>query len=108
MALGLVQLGRGPFLWWMGPWVVSGHLPEALRANAGSRALLPGSKTRDMEGGYSSDLFYKVPSGDQQEGRGSEPAASEDPGTLESSALFLKRCGDPSIGRSASDPGGQA
>ncbi|XP_045054197.2 ankyrin repeat and MYND domain-containing protein 1 isoform X2 [Desmodus rotundus] len=44
-----------------------------------------------MEGGYSSDLFYKVPSGDQQEGRGSEPAASEDPGTLESSALFIKR-----------------
>ncbi|KAF6112666.1 ankyrin repeat and MYND domain containing 1 [Phyllostomus discolor] len=44
-----------------------------------------------MEGGYSSDLLYEVPSSDQQEGRGSEPPASEDPGTLESSALFTKR-----------------
>ncbi|KAM5327359.1 ankyrin repeat and MYND domain-containing protein 1 [Glossophaga mutica] len=44
-----------------------------------------------MEGGYSSDLFYEVPSGDQLEERGSEPAASEDPGTLESSVLFTKR-----------------
>lgn len=46
-----------------------------------------------MEGGGSSDLPVRVPDDDQPEGRGSEPAASEDPGTLESSTLLPKRCG---------------
>ncbi|XP_053511166.1 ankyrin repeat and MYND domain-containing protein 1 [Artibeus jamaicensis] len=50
-----------------------------------------------MEGGYSSDLWYEVPSSDLQEGRGSEPAASEDPGTLESPTLFTKRYGPQAL-----------
>ncbi|XP_016059122.1 PREDICTED: ankyrin repeat and MYND domain-containing protein 1 [Miniopterus natalensis] len=46
-----------------------------------------------MEGGGSSDLPVRVPDDDQPEGQGSEPAASEDPGTLESSTLLPKRKG---------------
>nr|KAF6449594.1 ankyrin repeat and MYND domain containing 1 [Molossus molossus] len=41
-----------------------------------------------MESGYNSD---QVPRDGQVKGRGSEPAAFEDPGTLESSTLFSKR-----------------
>lgn len=59
--------------------------------------LLLGSKTRDMESGRSSLLQDEVPDGDQLEARGSEPAASEAPGTPESSRLF-RRCGDPPWG----------
>ncbi|XP_054426405.1 ankyrin repeat and MYND domain-containing protein 1 [Pteronotus mesoamericanus] len=44
-----------------------------------------------MEGGYSSDSLYKAPNGGPLEGRGSEPAASEDPETWASSLLFAKR-----------------
>ncbi|XP_036091717.1 ankyrin repeat and MYND domain-containing protein 1 isoform X8 [Rousettus aegyptiacus] len=49
-----------------------------------------GSKTRDMESGRSSLSHYEVPDGDQLEARGSEPAASEAPGTPESSRLFKR------------------
>lgn len=65
------------------------------------------SKTRDMEGGYSSAGYCEVANNDQLEGRSSKSAASEDPGTLESSTPFAKRCGDPLIGRSDFDPGDQ-
>uniref|UniRef100_A0A8C4LNE1 Ankyrin repeat and MYND domain containing 1 n=1 Tax=Equus asinus TaxID=9793 RepID=A0A8C4LNE1_EQUAS len=62
----------------------------ATRTNGG------GSKTRDMEGGYSSGLCHEVPNAYSSEvlleGRGGEPAAAaEGPGTLESSRLFTKR-----------------
>ncbi|KAM5268621.1 ankyrin repeat and MYND domain-containing protein 1 isoform 3-T5 [Hipposideros larvatus] len=44
-----------------------------------------------MEGGDSSAECDEVPNNDQLEGGSSEPAASEDPGILESSARFPKR-----------------
>lgn len=95
-APGGAGLGEGPVP----------HRPEGLRAVCRARqapdglwlpTLLPGSKTRDMESGRSSLSHYEVPDGDQLEARGSEPAASEAPGTPESSRLF-KRCGDPPWG----------
>nr|KAF6493491.1 ankyrin repeat and MYND domain containing 1 [Rousettus aegyptiacus] len=43
-----------------------------------------------MESGRSSLSHYEVPDGDQLEARGSEPAASEAPGTPESSRLFKR------------------
>lgn len=81
----------------MGPCVAPARSPEG---ECGSLVLLPGSKTRDMEGGYSSGLCHEVPNAYSSEvlleGRGGEPAATaEGPGTLESSRLFTKRCGDP-------------
>ncbi|XP_074172192.1 ankyrin repeat and MYND domain-containing protein 1 isoform X4 [Rhinolophus sinicus] len=44
-----------------------------------------------MEGGYSSAGYCEVANNDQLEGRSSKSAASEDPGTLESSTPFAKR-----------------
>ncbi|KAF6361041.1 ankyrin repeat and MYND domain containing 1 [Rhinolophus ferrumequinum] len=45
-----------------------------------------------MEGGYSSAVDCEVPNNDHlEEGRSSKSAASEDPGTLESSTLSPKR-----------------
>ncbi|XP_036925116.1 ankyrin repeat and MYND domain-containing protein 1 isoform X2 [Sturnira hondurensis] len=60
-----------------------------------------------MERGYFSDLRCEVPSPDQQEGRGSEPAASEDPGTLESSELFTKRYGPQALEEEEEEPKGE-
>ncbi|KAM9085045.1 ankyrin repeat and MYND domain-containing protein 1 [Megaptera novaeangliae] len=73
---------------WAGPGAPA-RTPEG---ECGSPALLPGSKTRDMEDRYSSISYYEIPNADNSENQveegGSVPAAA---GTPESSMLGTKR-----------------